>query len=68
MQVTPMLVQAADAVLHGALEPLAMLNLHQDLFFSLQASLNLDDSCSIILQFCAMPTLPGGQQYKYSNV
>ena len=44
MHVTPTLVQAADAVLGGALEPLAMLNLDQDLCCPSQASL-LAKSC-----------------------
>ena len=39
MHVTPTLVQAADAVLQGALEPLAALNPPQDLSYTLQASL-----------------------------
>ena len=42
----PMLVQAADAVLPGALEPLVMLNLHQDACFPSQARL-LDESHSM---------------------
>ena len=42
----PVLVQAADAVLRGALEPLVMLSLHQDVCYTSQASL-LDDLCSM---------------------